>query len=483
MKIRAVLHHLGLFLMGLGILMGIPLACSFYYHEPDKIPFLVSIGITVGSGLILWLIPYPKTGRFSRREALLLVAGIWVLASAFGALPYQLAGVFPGYLDAYFETMSGFTTTGASVLKTIEVLPHGILLWRNFTQWLGGMGIVVLFVAVFPLMGVGAAHMAESEMTGLKAERMTARIRDTARIMWQIYVGLSVVEVVALLLAGLPFFESLLTMLGTMPTGGFHTRDLSIGAYNNVCVEGIVTFFMVAAGANFQLYYFVLWKHEARRFLADTELRAYISILAVASILIGLDLMANMGYSAGTAFRYSIFQSASIQTTTGFATADFARWPAFSQLILLILMLIGASACSTSGALKVIRIVVLVKYVYRQLLFFVSPRSVRPMKLGGKVLGERAVSDVVALSALYLLVIAVGFLIMSALGLDIVSALSSATAALGNVGPALGAVGPMANYSFIPGTGKVVLILFMLIGRLELWAVLAIFTPEFWRSR
>lgn len=483
MRIRAVIRHLGPILVGLGIMMLIPFATALYYREPDIIPFVISIATTVGTGVLLWLLGRGVGPGLNRRESLLLVAATWMAAAVFGALPYQLSGAMPGYLEAYFEAMSGFTTTGASVLTSIESQPHGILLWRELTQWLGGMGIVVLFVAVFPVIGVGGAHMVEGELPGPKGERLTARIRDTARVLWQLYLGLSALEVVALLIAGLPFFDALANTLGTMPTGGFCPRDQSIAAYNSVAVEGIITFFMLAAGTNFQLFFFALWKRRFGRFLTDREFRWYLVIIVASLLLIAADLMLHMGYSAGTAFRFATFQSVAIQTTTGFATTDFAGWPSLSQSILLVLMIVGASSCSTGGALKVIRLVVLAKYAYRRILLVFSPRTVRPLKLAGNVVPEAAVSDIVGLSILYFSALIGGSVLMSAVGLDPLSALSSVAATLGNVGPGLGAVGPAANYAHVPAVGKVALTFCMLIGRLELWTVLVLISPAFWRGR
>lgn len=483
MRIWVVLGYLGPFLVGLGLFMLVPLAFSLYYGEPDAVAFGVSLAITTGLGLLLWLPARRRRQRLSRREALLVVVGAWITAALFGALPYELYGSFPSYLDAFFEAMSGFTTTGASVLTSIEGQPHGILIWRSLTQWLGGMGIVLLFVAIFPAIGVGAAHLVEGELPGPKAERLTARIRDTAKILWVLYVGFSVAEVVMLLGAGLPFFDALASTFSTMPTGGFSPNDLSIGAYGSGIVEGIIIVFMVLAGTNFQLFYFLLWKRDLRRILADRELRWYLAIMVGATLLMALDLATSMGYSVGHAFRHATFQAAAIQTTTGFSTTDFGAWPAFSRSILLVLMIVGASACSTGGALKVIRILVAVKYAYRQILLVFSPRAVRPLKVAGRVLPERVVAEIVGLSVLYFGVLLLGSVFMSALGLDVLSAFSSVAATLGNVGPGMGVVGPMANYSAIPGIGKVVLMFCMLVGRLELWTVLVLLTPAFWKTR
>ena len=471
--------------------MLLPLAWSLYYREPDSLAFAISIGLSVIPGLLLWRLTSVGEGRLSRREAIMLVAGGWILASAFGTLPFVLAGTFPSYLDAYFETMSGFTTTGATVLTSIESQPHGILLWRSLTQWLGGMGIITLFVALFPVFGIGATHLVESEMPGPQTERLTARIRDTAKAIWLLYLGFSMLEFIALYVARMPLFEALTVALSTMPTGGFALTAESIGAYNSIFIEGIIIFFMMAAGVNFGLYYFLLWKRQPGRILNNSEFRLYITLLIGASVLIAVDLMLNGGKFAGEAFRVSSFQVVSIMTTTGFVTDDFNVWPVFAKSALLILMVIGASAGSTGGALKVTRLLVLSKYAYRRILLFFNPRAVIPLKVGGNTLSEGIVSGIIGMSILYLAILTVGFLVMSAVGLqnvppeqEHVTALSSVVATLGNIGPGLGLVGPTANYfSNITAAGKVVLMVCMLVGRLELFTILVLFTPSFWKWR
>ncbi len=483
MRIKVVLHYLGLLIAIVGFSMLLPLAWSLYYREPDSLAFAVSMGLSVGSGLLLWrLIPVGE-GRLSRREAIMLVAGGWILASAFGTLPYALVGTFPSYLDAYFETMSGFTTTGATVLASIESQSHGILLWRSLTQWLGGMGIITLFVALFPIFGIGAARLVEAEMPGPQAERLTARIRDTAKAIWLLYLGFSILEFISLYLARMPAFEALTVTLSTMPTGGFTPTTLSIGAYNSPFIEGIIIFFMMAAGVNFGLYYFLLWKRQPGRFFSNPEFRLYIALLIGACLFIVLNLTMSGMKSIGEAFRYSSFQAVSIMTTTGFVTTDFNAWPAFAKSALLILMVIGASAGSTGGALKVTRLLVLAKYAYRRILLFFNPRAVIPLKVGGNTLPEGVVSGIIGMTILYFAILIAGFLVMSALGLDQVTALSSVVATLGNVGPGLGLVGPTANYLYIPALGKVVLIVCMLVGRLELFTILVLLTPSFWKWR
>jgi trk system potassium uptake protein len=485
MRVRVVAHYLGLLVIIVGLLMILPLAWSLYHQWPDFLPFAISASITVVAGLLLWRLMPGGEGNLTRREGLALVVWAWVLVSLFGALPYQLAGTFPSYLDAYFEAMSGFTTTGATVLTSIESQPQGILLWRNFTQWLGGMGIVTLFVALFPMLGIGAAHLYEAEMPGPQPERLAGRIRDTARALWWLYIGLSALEFILLWFRGaIPLFDALTITFGTMPTGGFLHLSSSVGAYNNsVFITSIVTLFMVMAGINFGLYYYLLGKRHPRHLFNNPEFRLYMAIFIGASLIIALDLMKNMGQPVGEAFRYATFQAASIQTTTGFTTANFDAWPSLSRAILLVLMIIGASAGSTGGALKVVRILVLAKCAFRQVFLAFSPRSVLTLKLGGNVLPESVVSGIVGTSILYFATLIIAFLAMSAMGLDNITAFSSVAATLGNVGPGLGSVGPAGNYFFLPPFGKIVLILCMLVGRLEFFTVLALIIPAFWRWR
>jgi trk system potassium uptake protein TrkH len=484
MRIRVVLHYLGLLIIIIGLTMLLPLVWSLLSGEPDaSSAFAISMAISLGGGLLLWRLIPLEEGRLTRREAILLVAGGWVTASLFGALPYQFSGVFPGFLDAFFEAMSGFTTTGATVLTSIESQFQGILLWRSLTQWLGGMGIIMLFVALFPVLGIGASRLVEAEMPGQKGERLTARMRDTAKALWIIYLGLSVTEFITLLIGGLPVFNALTVTLSTIPIGGFTATSLSIGAYNSLFVEVVVIFFMITAGVNFGLYYFLLWKRQPGRLFNNSEFKLYITLLIMAIIAINIDLVMNMGLSITEAIRQGSFNTVSIMTTTGFATTDFNTWPEFSKTALLILMVIGASAGSTGGALKVIRILVLAKYTYRRILLAFNPRAVIPLKVGGSVIPESVTSRIISLAILYFVTLVICYLIMSGIGLDSITALSSVTASLGNVGPGLGAVGPADNYAFIPPVGKGVLIFCMLAGRLELFTLLILFTRAFWRWR
>jgi len=489
MRIKVVLHYLGLLIAIIGSTMLLPLFWSIYFQEPDAKAFAISMAISIGSGLLLWRLTPLGAGerRLSRREAIALVAGGWITASLFGALPYILSGALPSFLDAYFEAMSGYTTTGATVFTSIEIQCQGILLWRSLTQWLGGMGIIMLFVALFPILGIGAAHLAEAEMPGgQQGERLTARMRDTAKALWLIYLGMTITEFILLLIAGMSAFDAITVTFSTTPTGGFAPTALSIGTYNSLLIEAIVIFFMIAAGVNFGLYYFLMWKRQPMRLLKNPEFKLYIALLIGACLFITLNLALtkDMDLSFGEALRYGSFQTVSIMTTTGFSTTDFNVWPEFAKSALLILMVIGASAGSTGGALKVIRLLVLAKYTYRRILLAFNPRAVIPLKVGGSIIPEGVTSRIIGLAILYFVILVAGFLIMSALpDIDNRTALSSVTATLGNVGPGLGDVGPAANYFFIPPVGKGVLIFCMLAGRLEFFTLLMLFTPAFWRWR
>ena len=420
-----------------------------------------------------------------RRESILVVGLVWTLASVFGALPYLLAGTFSSPIDAYFETMSGFTTTGASVLTDIEAEPHGILFWRDFTQWLGGMGIIALFIALVPLTRIGAAGTAamfEDEAPAPQVDRVTPRIRDTAKALWAVYLGITVAELLFLLLLGMPIFEAVTNTFGTMATGGYSPRNASIAAYNSPAIEWVIIVFMAISGANFGLYYLAL-RGRVAKVLADTEMRVYLAILGGASLLVTLDLMINLrGIAFLDALRLGIFQIVSLQTTTGFATADYDAWPWFSKTLILVVMFIGASSGSTGSALKVIRVVILAKYAFRQLYVVFRPRAILPVKMAGKVIPDNIVRESVAFFVVYEAVVVASILAIAAMGMDFVTAVSSTLATIGNVGPGLARVGPVANYADMPDLAKVIFSFNMWVGRLELWTVLVLLRPAFWRE-
>lgn len=482
MRLSAILYVEGLLALLVGGTMVVPLAVSLFYGEGDAGAFVASILI---SGLVGAAFVLPTRGRVrsvGRREAFLVVSLGWLLASALGALPFMFGGTFTSYIDAYFETMSGFTTTGSSVLADVEAEPHGIVFWRCFTQWLGGVGIVVLFVAIFPVLGVGAAQLVEYEAPGPPSERITPRIRETAKILWIIYLVISAAEVVALLLAGMPLFDAVNHMFSSMATGGYSTKNTSVGWFQSAPIDYVLSVFMTAAGVNFSLYYLV-WRRQWWKMLADREFRFYLFIIFVATAAIVADLMANRGFNLLDGIRYSFFQVTTIQTTTGYATDDFNLWPPLSQAILVLLMFIGASSGSTGGAMKVIRIWILLKFAYREIYLAFHPRAVVALKIAGKPVSEQVLHEVLGFSILYMVVFVGSTLFVTAHGLDLVTSFTAVAATLGNVGPGLGLVGPMANFSQLPDTVKVVLTFCMFAGRLELWTVLVLFRRSFWEGR
>ncbi len=481
MSPRSIIHYLGLLLALVGGVMAVPAVFSLIRGEAAGSSIAAAAEITIICGGLSYFLTRRGRKQLTQKEALVVVVGSWFTVSAFGALPYAFSGALPNYLDAFFETMSGFTTTGATVMTTITGQPDGILLWRSLTQWLGGMGIIMLFVALFPLLGIGASQMAEAEMSGEKGERLTSRIRDTAKALWLIYVGFTLLCFGTLALAGLPLLDSVNISLTTMATGGFAPVNLSIEDYQSVPVELIVNVFMVIAGINFALFYHLLIKGKPSRLLRNPEFQLYIGLLGATAFLLTLDLVFHNVYPLDDALRLSAFQVTSIMTTTGYSTANFDQWPNFSRAVLLMLMAVGGMAGSTAGGLKVIRSLILFKYTYRRVILAFNPNAVIPIKLGGLVLPEKTISRTVGITVAFFAVMWGGFLLMSALGLDVETALSSVVTTLSNVGPGLGGIGPYENFAWIPGLGKVVLIFLMLAGRLELFTLLIVLTPAFWR--
>lgn len=457
-----------------------PLLYAIYYQEPVINAFIISMAITSLSGLLLWKF-FSSKEPIGHKEGFAIATLGWILAAGFGALPFLFAGTFPSFIDAYFESMSGFTTTGATVLTSIEGNPYAILFWRNFIQWLGGMGIIVLVVAILPALGVGGMQLFKSEVPGPEPDRLKPRIKETAKLLWAVYILFSVLQVAFLYFTGMTLFDALTHMFGTMPTGGFTPRNLSIGAYDNPIFENIIIVFMFIAGANFVLHYKVLHGNPKSLF-KDSEFLFYSGVILFSILAIAIELRFYIYNSIFTALRYASFQVVSITTTTGFITTDYDTWPAFSKSVLLILMFIGGSAGSTGGAIKNIRILLLLKQAYREFRKLIHPQAVTPIRLGDKVVSENVMRNITGFFFLYIFIFVISSLIMAILGLDAFSAMASVAATLGNVGPGLGLVGPMQNYAFIPPLGKIVLILCMLLGRLEIYTVLILVVPEFWKK-
>jgi len=485
-NIRIVIRYLGLMLAIFGVFLAFPLFWSLIVaRDGAHMSFVAPVLIALPGGLAIFRFMPVERRALSRREGLALVTLTWLAGSLVGTLPYLLSGALPRFADAFFETVSGFTTTGASVLHSIEAQPASILLWRNYSQWIGGMGIITFFVALFPILGIGAARLFEAEMPGPQKERLRTSMVDTARELWLLYLALSLVLFLLLrLLIGVSGYDAMMVTLSTMPSGGFlHLSDSMESFVNMPLFTSVVTLFMLMAGANFTLYYAMMRRRSLVLLWENREVRLYLTMFVVASALVALSLVGWHGLPGGKAVQLATFQVASIFTTTGYAIADYDVWPALAKSVLLVLMLIGGCAGSTAGGFKVIRLLVVAKFSFRQVVAVFSPRAVMPLRVGDEVVPEPVVSAIVGLGALLTLSILVGFLIMSAMGLDMVTAIAAVVAAVGNVGPGFGAVGPTQDYSFIPAGGKVVLSLLMLVGRLEFVTVLALLSRSFWKWR
>jgi len=474
-RVRLTLHIIGSFLKYFALAYIVPLVTALYYGEDWRI-FLYSLLITLTVGLLLEF-GFKTTKVIERSDGFTIVAFTWLLIPLLGTLPYLFLGL--GFLDAFFETMSGFTTTGATILSTpgtegFFALPRSILLWRSLTQWLGGMGVVLLFISILPRLGVGGSQLFDREFPGPLPERLRPRFRTTARLLWMIYVGFTAAETILLyFLARLPLFDSICISFATIPTGGFTPTTASIGAYGNPIAEYIIMIFMFLAGMSFITHYHVLrgnWKA-----IKGEEFKLYLIILVVATLLL-------IGSQGLYSYREGMFQAISIMTTTGFITADFGSWHAGARIVLLALMFIGACGGSTGGAIKVVRFLTLIKHTRVMMRKAISPKAVIPVKLNQKPLQEGIIRDIISFLFLYIIVAVLASFMLCFLGLNLETSISAVAATLGNVGPGLGVVGPGSNYSLLPGAAKVILIMCMWLGRLELFTVFMIFFPRFWKG-
>lgn len=489
--------NLGIFALAIGAAMLPSMAWAVYFGEWRALTaFTGSLIVSALLGGALIFLGRNASLAFYQRETLGLVGLSWIIAAFLGALPYVFAGVF-GPIDAYFESMSGFTTTGSSVMEAAEfaTTPKSIMFWRSFTHWLGGMGIVVLMIAVLPYLGAGGKQMFRSEAPGPDPRGLRPRIKDTASILYKIYLAFTVVQTILLMLAGMSFFDGLCHTFGTLATGGFSTHPASVGGYNNMAVEIIIIVFMVIAGTNFALYFSML-RGDWRATFKDSEWRMYMIIMAAATLIITANLLGAQWHAhfpsmtepdtspvhlnAGTAVRQALFQVTSVMTTTGFGTADFDSWPSLSRMLLVMLMFVGGCAGSTGGGLKVVRLIMLVKMAYWRLESAFRPKTVRAIRVSGELVSEEVQRLVYGFFVLFMGVFVFGCLFMTALGLPFETALTSVAATLNNIGPGLEHVGPMANFRHVPGIGKLFLVFCMVLGRLELFTIMVMLIPSFW---
>ena len=463
--------------------MLIPSLCSLIYKENDVYSFLISGIITFVVGFTAERLTKSDSmiEEFNRKDGFFIASFCWISAVLFGALPYLIYGVFNNPIDAFFESTAGFTTTGASTINNIEILPHGILFWRSFTQWLGGMGILILAIAILPKLSVGGMQLMNLEIPGPSAEKLTPRIAETAKRLWAIYLLLSLILLILLKLLGLPFFDSIINVFSTVSIGGFSNKNLSIGAYNSVAVEFTIMSFMFISGINYALLFW-LTRGNFRKLFSNPEFKFYVLILSASVILVTINLFTYMIPSLFEAFRYSAFNVISILTTTGFTSTDYDKWPVFSKWLLIILMFVGGCAGSTAGSIKVMRILILISHAFRGIKKNIYPNAVLPIRFGKNVLEDNIVSSIVNFFLIYIFLFILSTIILTFDNVPIITAFTACAATIGNVGPGMELVGPSKNYADLSNLSKIVLSFLMIVGRLELFAILVIFTPSFWKN-
>ena len=482
MRWRYILNVVGILILFFGLTMIFPLLVGLYYKDQSVIPILKSMGITIISGLLVHLYFRRAKAEFiSQREGIAIVAVSWTAVGLFGALPFYLGGEFSVFVDAFFESVSGFTTTGASVLTNVEAVSKGLLFWRSFIQWLGGMGIIVLSIAILPFLGVGGMQLFKAEVPSPVPDKLKPRIRDTAMMLWKVYALFSAAEVILLLIGGMDFYEALCHTFTTMPTGGFSTKNASIAHFNSVYFDVVIIVFMLLAGINFSLHYQML-RGKPLAFWRDTECRFFLGFVLLLIIIVSFNIYGPIYEKIGQALRFGTFQVVSIITTTGYATADYEKWPAMSQLILLFCMFIGASAGSTGGGMKCVRVLLCFKFCYKELFALIHPRAVKQIKIGGKSVSDDIMRSILGFLALYMSIFAFCAILLAGMGVDFVTSFGAVAATIGNIGPGFGLVGPVENYAQIPYLGKWLLIWCMLLGRLEIYTVIILLVPEFWRK-
>lgn len=474
-----IVYTVGMMLKVEAALMCLPLGVCLYYGESPW-AFLVTIFMLLTCGWMM-SIRRPQDDTIYAREGFFIVGLSWLLLSVFGALPFVLSREIPNFVDAFFETVSGFTTTGASILTDVEALSQGMLFWRSFTHWVGGMGVLVFVLAVLPKSDAQTLYIMKAEVPGPTCGKLVARVRHTALILYGIYLAMTVILIILLLIGGMPLFDSVLHAFGTAGTGGFGIKATSIGYYNSVYFDYVIGIFMMLFGINFNLYYYLLLGDVVSVFKSE-ELRCYLGIILAATLLIALNILPIYG-GFGTSVRYAFFQVSSIITTTGYTTADYTMWPGFSQTILVMIMFIGAMAGSTGGGIKVSRIMVLAKSAYRELCTMRSPRTVRTIKLEGKPLDKQTSSGIHAFLTAYLLLFAASVLLLALDQQDHVSNFTAVAACVNNIGPALGACGPMGSYAPFNAMSKLILSFDMLAGRLEIFPMLMLFAPSSYRRK
>lgn len=482
MNIRLTVHLVSVLVVFLGATMLVPLGAALFYADASAMTFVLSFVLVCGAGGIVALLTRGhKDYHLSHRDGVMIVSMSWIAAALVATLPYLLSGTIPNFTNAFFESMSGFTTTGASILTNIEKLPPAILLWRAQTQWLGGMGIIVLSIAILPFLGIGGMQLYKAETPSPVVDKLTPRISDTAKALWKIYIFLTVFLILLLLVGGMSLFDALCHSFATLPTGGFSPKNASVGHYASAYIDWIIVIFMFAAGINFSLHY-KLFRGNLRQFLRDPEFRVYLCSVAFLILLVFANIYRTIYPSVLDAFRYAAFQVVSILTTTGFATADYEKWPALSQQLLFFCMFAGGMAGSTGGGIKIVRIMLLLKHCYLEIFRIIHPRAITVVKFGNLPVSQTIMRSIWGFFLLFIGLYVLGAIALAALGMDMLTALSAMATCLGNVGPGFGSIGPTENFAAVPLIGKWILIFSMLLGRLEIYTILVLLMPAFWRT-
>ena len=479
MNLKMVTKTVGRLLKAEALLMLLPLVVSVYYKENILYIYGIVIGLILAVGTLMTL-PKPETKTIYAREGFAIVSLSWILMSVFGALPFVISGAIPSFVDALFETVSGFTTTGTSILSNIEALPKSLLFWRSFTHWIGGMGVIVFVLAILPKKEMQSMHILRAEVPGPTVGKLVSKTTVTARILYIIYTVLTIAEIISLLCCKMPLFDSVTTAFATAGTGGFSVKNTSIAAYNNVGAEMVISLFMLLFGINFTLFYLFLIKQFKRVFKSE-ELWTYLGVIVISILLISYNIYP-LVENFGTALRQAGFQVISIITTTGFVTADFAQWPMFSQMILFVLMFIGACAGSTGGGLKVGRVIIIVKAVWRELRRAINPKRVKAIKLDGAVIEKDVVLTTSAYFIIYIFIIGISSLLLSIDNFDFTTTITAVVTCINNVGPGFAAAGPTENFADFSNFSKIILSANMLIGRLEIFPIMILFMRSTWKK-
>jgi len=478
MSYRIIAYVLGCVLSIEAVSMILPFVCALYYNEPMKwiFPVCALICLVVGVPLIM---ARPKNKTMFAKEGFVAVALSWVLMSIFGALPFVFSNSIPSFIDAIFETASGFTTTGASIIADVEVLPKSIIFWRSFTHWIGGMGVLVFLVAILPMSGGSTLHLVRAESPGPSVGKLVPRVRSTAKILYGIYITMTFVEIFLLMAGGFDWFEASTLTFGTAGTGGFGILNSSVGSYS-AYIQIVITIFMILFGIDFSFYYILLMRKVRTAFKME-EVWVYLGIIAASIVIIFFNIKGSFE-SSGDALRHSAFQVSSIITTTGYSTVDFDLWPQMAKVVLVLLMFCGACAGSTGGGIKVSRIVILIKSIIKEVKVLAHPKSTIKVKMNGKIVAHETLRGINVFFVAYMLIFAVALLIISADNLDFASNFTAVAATLSNIGPGLGAVGPTCNFSVYSPLSTIVLTLAMIIGRLEIFPMLVLFSWRTWKK-